>query len=194
MPPPASSSDEDPIGSGGFITPPAPNSNSPSERVQKRNMNQLRVLSLTTLMLMLASRVPAQTAENWDGQVVACNHGTITFSVAQAYRDSKPFSGYQWQFEGWYNVEPGKCTEIGSPAHYHNGGSFSGKDSVTLLAFAFYDSTGTWGSPSFRIPETSYFILPISSFAFNVRDFTLTGIRRRAISRERATGRRRGIR
>jgi hypothetical protein len=96
-------------------------------------------------MLMLASRLPGQASENWGGQVVACNHGTITFSVAQAYLYSKPFSGYQWQFEGWYNVDPGKCTDIGSPKDYHNGGLFSGKGSITLLAFAFYDSTGMWG-------------------------------------------------
>jgi hypothetical protein len=108
-------------------------------------------------MLMLASRLPGQASENWGGQVVACNHGTIAFSVAQAYLYSKPFSGYQWQFEGWYNVDPGKCTEIGSPKDYHNGGLFSGKDSITLLAFAFYDSTGTWGVAKLSDPGNVVF-------------------------------------
>ena len=58
---------------------------------------------------------------------------------------SNSFSADTWEFEGWYNVDPGKCTEIGPRKHYHNGWWF-GKDPVTLLAFAFYGSTGTWGS------------------------------------------------
>jgi hypothetical protein len=124
-------------------------------------MNQLRALLLPTLMLMLASRLPGQAPENWDGQVVACNRGTISFSVAQAYRAVKPFifsfSGYQWQFSGWYNVDPGKCEEIGTEKSYHNGGLFSGKDSVTLLAFAFYDSTGTWGAVRLSDPGNVVF-------------------------------------
>jgi hypothetical protein len=80
---------------------------------------------------------------------VVCNDGTITFSVARAYRDLKFISGYEWQFEGWYNVDPGKCKEIGRSKEYSNGGMFR-KDSVTLLAFAFYDSTGTWGAVKLR--------------------------------------------
>jgi hypothetical protein len=124
-------------------------------------MNRLRVFSLTTLMLILASRLPGQAPENWDGQVVVCNRGTISFSVAQAYKAVKPFifsfSGYQWQFSGWYNVAPGKCEEIGTEKSYHNGGLFSGKDSVTLLAFAFYDSTGTWGAVRLSDPGNVVF-------------------------------------
>jgi hypothetical protein len=107
-------------------------------------------------MLMLASRLPGQmgvpspmpaNGEEWDGRLVACNNGTIAFSVAQAYLYSKPFSGYQWQASGWFIVNPGKCEDIPT-GHYHNG-SWGSKNSYTLLAFAFYDSTGTWGS--FRI-------------------------------------------
>ena len=109
-------------------------------------MNRLGLLLLT--MLMLASRLPGQTTlfDN-DGQVVACNDGTIAFSVARAYRDPGEFysSSYRWQVQGWYNVDPGKCKEIGPMEHYRTGGAFR-KDPVTLLAFAFYDSTGTWGS------------------------------------------------
>ena len=114
-------------------------------------MNRLRVLSLTTLMVVLASRLPGQTpanGEDLDGQIVACNDGTITFNVARAYRELGFFgNSYQWQFEGWYNVDPGKCADIGPSVPYHNSGLFS-KDSVTLLAFAFTDFTGTWGSIS----------------------------------------------
>lgn len=110
-------------------------------------MNQLRILSLTTLLLMLASRLPGQTpaqGENWDARVVACNDGRITFSVARAYRDVGLFTGYRWRVAGWYNVDPGKCEWIGGAESYHNGGIK--KDSVMLLAFVFTDSTGTWGA------------------------------------------------
>ena len=81
-------------------------------------MNQLRVLSLTTLILLSASRLPGQLVGS-GSQIVACNEGTISFSVARAYRDLNFFSGYQWKFQGWYNVDPGKCNEIGQPEDYH---------------------------------------------------------------------------
>ena len=121
-------------------------------------MNQLRVLSLTTLLLMLASRLPGQFGQpppqpqqgvQIYGQPVVCNDGTILFSVARAYREANVFSADTWQVEGWYNVEPGKCEKIGPVNLYYNGGWF-GKDSVTLLAFAFRDSTGTWGALTLR--------------------------------------------
>ena len=114
-------------------------------------MNRLGLL-LTILMLMLASRLPGQFGQPtpqpqqgvpWYGQVVACNDGTISFSVARAHLDPGLIS-YQWEVAGWYPVDPGKCTEIGNQERYHS--SAFGKDPVTLLAFAFYDSTGTWGS------------------------------------------------
>ena len=116
-------------------------------------MNQPRFLTLTALLLMMASRLPGQLPAPqqgvpWDGQVVACNEGRITFSVGRAYRYSKPFLGYEWQFHGWDNVDPGKCAEIGPIQSYHN--ATFGKDSVTLLAFAFRDSTGTWGAVKLR--------------------------------------------
>ena len=109
-------------------------------------MTKFRALLLTTLLLRLASRLLGQSGkDDFYGQPVACNDGTITFSVARAYRDLKFVSGYEWQVEGWFNVDPGKCKEIGPSKKYRNGGPFR-KDSVTLLAFAFSDSTGTWGA------------------------------------------------
>jgi hypothetical protein len=125
-------------------------------------------------MLMLASRLPGQTpanGEDWDGQIVACNDGTITFNVAQAYLYSKSFSGYQWQASGWFKVAPGKCQEIPS-RHYHNGG-WGSKDSYTLLAFEFYDSTGTWGgvriSPGdnvFHASNQQFCVKPLEAFEY----------------------------
>ena len=50
-------------------------------------MNQLRFLLLTTLILLSASRLPGQSAADWEGQVVGCDDGTISFSVARAYGD-----------------------------------------------------------------------------------------------------------
>ena len=131
---------------------------------------------MTTLMLMLASRLPGQPLPNDYGQIVACNEGTISFSVAWAYRDFNLFSGYEWQFKGWYNVDPGKCNEIGPLRHYGSGGIFR-KDPVALLAFAFYDSTGTWGAIRlgpygdglFKAPSNQQFCVQREGFGY-VRD------------------------
>jgi len=105
---------------------------------------------LTALLLLLASRLPGQApslfGNNQYGQPMVCNDGTISFSVVRALRDYKDFGfgSDQWVVQGWYNVDPGKCTEIGGREHYVGGGWF-GEDSVTLLAFAFWDSTGVGG-------------------------------------------------
>ena len=138
-------------------------------------MNQLRVLSLTASMLMPASRVagqlPApQQGVAWDRQVVACNDGTISFSVARAHLDPGLLS-YQWEVAGWYNVDPGKCEEIGKRERYHT--AIFGKDPVTLLAFAFYDSTGTWGSirvspgdGAFDASNQQFCVRPLDGFGY----------------------------
>jgi hypothetical protein len=111
-------------------------------------MNRLSVLLLTTLILLSASRLPGQPPSlNGDtyGAPVVCNDGTITFSVAKASRDHKDMltGSDLWAVEGWFNVDPGKCTAIGEGVMYHAGGLL-GTDAVTLLAFAFWDSKGVW--------------------------------------------------
>ena len=111
-------------------------------------MNRLSVLGITTLILLSASRLhgqpPSLSGDSY-GAPVVCNDGTVTFSVAQASRDFKGLlSGSDlWAVEGWFNVDPGKCTAIGEGVVYHAGGSL-GVDAVTLLAFAFRDSKGVW--------------------------------------------------
>ena len=117
-------------------------------------MNQLRVLSLMTLILLSASRLPGQslgpnprpclshsvpsTCKVIYVQPVVCNDGTISIYVVRAYMDVGFFSGHEpWVIEGWYEVEPGKCSKIGPEQRYTNNKMFGvGYDAVTLLAFA----------------------------------------------------------
>ena len=121
-------------------------------------MHRLPVLSLTALMLMLPSRLPAQTPvdHDWDAQIVVCNDGKIGFDVVRAYRHPDYFSGDQWEVTGWYNVEPGKCEGIGRSESYATGGVFL-NDPITLLAFGFRDSTGALGSIKLSPGTKNYF-------------------------------------
>ena len=112
-------------------------------------MNRFLVLVLTTLISLTPSRLPAQAPSLQQGTQfglpAVCNNGKIPFSVARASRDSRDmgFGSNQWAIYGWYNVDPGTCTEIGGSMRYTGGGLF-GEDSVTLLGFAFLDSKGAW--------------------------------------------------
>jgi hypothetical protein len=125
-------------------------------------VNQQRVLLLTTLMLLSSSRLPGQAPRLYqDGQYgdpKVCNDGTITFSVARAARDywDMGFGSNEWVIQGWYNVDPGKCTEIGEGFRYRAGGWF-GEDSVTLLAFAFWDSKHAWRGIKVQPGDSGWF-------------------------------------
>ena len=165
-------------------------------------MNQLRVLSLTTLLLMLASRLPGQFGQpppqpqqgvQIYGQPVVCNDGTILFSVARAYREANVFSADTWQVEGWYNVEPGKCEKIGPVNLYYKGGLERTPLPFSLLRSATPPARGGPSRLGLLI-TTAYGIHPISSFALDLREPRMIGIRRGAISHGRAMGSRRGIR
>ena len=108
-------------------------------------MNQLRVLLLTTLILLPASRLlGAQGPPVYRLAPVVCNDGTLSFFVVRAYMDVGVFYGHEpWVIEGWYEVAPGKCQDIGPDQHYDSNKIFGvGTDSVSLLAFAFWDSKG----------------------------------------------------
>ena len=109
-------------------------------------MNQLRVLLLTALMLMLASRLPGQYVyKDTYTQPVVCNDGTSSVYVARAYLDIGLFGHEPWVIQGWYEVESGKCPKIGPEQLYSSNKIFGvGTDAVTLLAFAFFDSKGVW--------------------------------------------------
>jgi len=120
-------------------------------------MNRLQVLSLTTLMLMIAFRLPGQTPDHeWDAQIVVCNDGKIGVDVARAYRHPDYFSGDQWEVTGWFHVDPGKCEAIGKSESYATGGVLL-KDPITLLAFGFRDSTGVSGSIRFSPGTKNYY-------------------------------------
>jgi hypothetical protein len=120
-------------------------------------MNRLQVLSLTTLMLMIAFRLPGQTQDHeWDAQIVVCNDGKIGVDVARAYRHPDYFSGDQWEVTGWFHVDPGKCEAIGKSESYATGGVLL-KDPITLLAFGFRDSTGVSGSIRFSPGTKNYY-------------------------------------
>jgi len=79
------------------------------------------------------------------GDAAVCNDGTIPFYVVRAARGAKDMFGGsdEWIVEGWFAIDPGKCTEIGPGVRYFGGGSL-GEDSVALYAFAFSDSKGVF--------------------------------------------------
>ncbi len=112
-------------------------------------MNQLRLWLLTTLILLSASRLPGQgprLTQDQGGTPAVCNDGKITFSVARAHRAPVDLFGRggQWEIWGWYNVDPDTCTVIGPATGYISGGWFGNGDSLTLLAFSYFDSKGVW--------------------------------------------------
>jgi hypothetical protein len=114
-------------------------------------VTKVRLLQFTAL-IMLAFRpgsLAAQVAP------VVCNDGQIPVSVARAYKDmhSWPSSG-DWTVQGWYTVSSGQCNAIG-PGHYYTRGAEYSEEtySLTLLAFAFTDSTGVWGAARVGEPD-----------------------------------------
>src|SRR5882724_6938054 len=125
-------------------------------------MNRLRVLLLVALIPVSASQLlgqPPRLLENQSGQPAVCNDGTITFSVARAHRHAKDilFGGGRWEVWGWYNVEPGKCSAIGPGTVFEPGGLLGSGDAVTLLAFAFFDSTGVWRGIKVQDGDSGWF-------------------------------------
>jgi hypothetical protein len=119
---------------------------------QGQNVTKLRFLHLTAL-IMLAFR-PAPLAAQGTAPVV-CNDGELRVSVARGHKDmhSWPSSG-EWRIEGWFVVDPGKCSEIGPPSYYTRGSEYSEPTyTVTHLAFAFTDAAGVWGAARVAEPD-----------------------------------------
>jgi hypothetical protein len=117
-------------------------------------MNRLQVSLLTALIMLLAFRPEPLAAQG--GVPVVCNDGQIPVSVARAYKDmhNAPLSS-DWTVQGWYTVMPGQCNKIG-PDHSYAAGNLGWSDgdySLTLLAFAFTDSTGVWGAARVHATE-----------------------------------------
>jgi hypothetical protein len=86
---------------------------------------------------------------------VVCNDGNLLIGVARAFRGQRDliFNTDSWSIQGWDYVAPGKCQAIGEPREYHSGNLINRSYSLTLLAFAFKDSAGVWGS--IRVPDTT---------------------------------------
>jgi hypothetical protein len=117
---------------------------------------------LTTLILLSASLLPGQPPrlqQNQSGQPAVCNDGTITFRVARAHRHAKDilFGGGRWEIWGWFNVDPGKCSEIGPATVFEPGGWLGNGDAVTLLAVAFWDSKGVWRGIKVQPGDSGWF-------------------------------------
>lgn len=117
-------------------------------------MNRLQVSLLTALTVLLGFR-PEPLAAQRGGAPVVCNDGQIPVSIARAFKDMQAFTK-DWTVQGWYTVSPGQCSAIG-PEHTYTVagiGLWSDEDySVTLLAFAFTDSTGAWGAARARATD-----------------------------------------
>lgn len=108
-------------------------------------MKQLRLLLLTTLLLLPATRL---WAADWVYQAELCNRGGITVDVATArggeFRSTGLFTETEvWVIERWIHVRPGQCEEIFS---YWYPAVYTGNRRPVHLAFAFTDSTGVWGA------------------------------------------------
>ena len=73
-------------------------------------MAKLRFLQPIALILLAFHPEPLAA----QGAPVVCNDGQIAVSVARAYRDMHNWpSDTDWTVQGWYVVDPGKCSEIG---------------------------------------------------------------------------------
>ena len=136
-------------------------------------MIQLRIFLLTAWMLLPASGLLGQGKPRDVGlnnTPVVCNDGTIPVSVARAFLSVLgPFYNDQWVMQGWYSVGPGMCSEIGPEEHYDDGGLLWFENAnVTLLAFAFRDSTGVWGTA--RVRDTTDGVFKPSNQKLCVRD------------------------
>ena len=114
-----------------------PNQGSDGSHFKDRNVNQLRSLLLTSLIL-LGTAVPVYAQVDGYADLGVCNKGTVPVEVVAATKNLDLLRGvgkYYWNIEGTA-VAPGKCKNV-----YHDtdaGGAY--------LAFGFYDAKGQWGS------------------------------------------------
>jgi hypothetical protein len=115
-------------------------------RKQGAKVKHIRIVLLTTLLLLPAARVWAAPQYDYAGQpnelyhAEVCNQGRITVDVAVAYRDFG-FTDEFWMVDYWYRVAPGKCKLVFSHFYAPNN-LFSFQSFPLHVAFAFTDSTG----------------------------------------------------
>lgn len=114
-------------------------------------MKHVRIVLLSTLLLLPAARVWAQAydaagpRELYHAEV--CNQGRITVDVAVAYKDFG-FDEF-WIVDYWYPVAPGKCALVFSHFYAPNN-AFSFQSFPLYLAYAFTDSSGVWGAANVK--------------------------------------------
>src|SRR5674476_167842 len=110
-----------------------------SRQSEEGKMKQMRMLLLAVLALLAPARLYAGHA------LFVCNKTQFEVRYATAEQNTGLLSLGSWVVSGWYPLPPGKCPNVsdsggGGPVHY---------------AFAFTDSTGTWGTPVFDITSDS---------------------------------------
>jgi Protein of unknown function (DUF1036) len=126
-------------------------------RKQGAKVKHIRIVLLTTLLLLPAARVWAAPQYDYAGQpnelyhAEVCNQGRLAVDVAVAYRDFG-FSDEFWMVDYWYRVEPGKCKLVFSHFYAPNN-LFSFQSFPLHVAFAFTDSTGVWGAAKVQPPR-----------------------------------------
>ena len=117
-------------------------------------MKHVRIVLLTTLLLLPAARVWAQAydaaghRELYHAEV--CNQGRITVDVAVAYKDFG-FDEF-WIVDYWYRVAPGKCGLVFSHFYAPNN-LFSSKASPVFWPTVHLLS-GVWGATK-RYPDAT---------------------------------------
>ena len=113
-------------------------------------MNFRQTALLIVLALLPAARASAQDdRELYHAEV--CNDGRIAVDVAVAYKDfGFSIDGF-WIVDYWWQVPAGECKVVFS--HLYAPNNLLSFQSFPLhLAFAFTDSTGTWGAAKVRPP------------------------------------------
>jgi Protein of unknown function (DUF1036) len=127
-------------------------------RKQGAKVKHIRIVLLTTLLLLPAARVWAAPQYDYAGQpnelyhAEVCNQGQIKVLVAVAYKDFG-FTDEFWMVDYWYRVEPGKCKLVFSHFYAPNN-AFKFQSFPLHLAFVFTDSTGVTGAAKIRPPRS----------------------------------------
>jgi uncharacterized membrane protein len=99
-----------------------------------------------------------------------CNKGQVQIQYATAERQGSFLTGYKWVVSGWSTINAGECDNV-----YHSASDYNGN---IYVAFAFTDSTGTWGAADLdlthdhgevlRSSEGQHICVALNSFQYTV--------------------------
>jgi hypothetical protein len=119
-----------------------------AQRHEEDKVHHLKKVLLVTALLLPATRVRADDRELYHAEV--CNQGRVIVDVAVAYRDFGLNDEF-WVIERWWHVRPGECKLVFR--HFYAPNNVLNFRPFPLhLAFAFTDSTGTWGAAKINPP------------------------------------------